>query len=335
MATIKDVAKLAAVSPATVSRILNNTKRVSDGVRARVMQAIEEVGYKPNSIARSLILKRSMMIGVIISDISNRYYGQLVRGIENAAHDNGYSILLCDSNYDEDTELKYLNLLYEKRVDGIILSIKSVNEDLYRFFQTKKVPAVFINRQEQEFSSIRVDNFKEAYKAVSYLISQGHTKIGCIYAPFYDRISGQERLEGYKKALADNNIDYNEAYVAKGSFSVKSGYEAMQVLLNRSLDITALFCTNDEMAFGAMNCIHDCEFKVPDDISVIGFDDIDYAQHFRPKLTTMHQPIYETGAKSVDLLIKSLNLKEKFETIDIKLDAELIIRDTVKNILKK
>lgn len=310
MVTIKDVAKIAGVSPATVSRIINNTKPVSDNVRKRVEEAIERTGFRPNTIARSLILKKSLTIGVLITDISNRYYSEMVRGIENKAYENGYAIMLCDSNYDFDMEMKYLNLMREKYVDGVIISTKAAASRFGDFLKSSDLAAVFTNRKDDDYYTVSVDNYGMTYKAVEYLIKSGHRNIGCIYAHLEDLASGLDRFEGYKKAMSDYDMVRNTKIEVAADFSIDSGYDSMKRILETGEKITAVFASSDEMAIGAMTAIQDFGLVVPDDISVIGFDDIHYSAYVRPGLTTVHQPIYDTGTRSVEVLLDIINNRE-------------------------
>ncbi len=332
MTTIKDIAKIAHVSPATVSRILNGSKPVSADVRERVESAIKKTGFRPNNVARSLILKRSSTLGVLMTDISNIYYSKMIRGIEQAAYDNGYAIMLADSNFDHEMELKYLDLMQEKCVDGVIICTKEIPDQFDEFFRKSKMPVVFTNRKNPKYYTVSVDNYKMAYEAVTYLIDNGHEKIGCIYAHLEDLDSGLDRYEGYKKAMKERKLKRNPLLEAEGDFSIESGYNAMNKILTSTQDITAVFAACDEMAFGAISCIIDHNLKVPDDISVIGYDDIRYAEYFRPSLTTVHQPIYEIGVKSVQVLLNLVQKKE-IEKRNL-MDASLKIRDSVRMLSK-
>lgn len=326
--TIKNVAKLAGVSIATVSRVMNGTKTVSPEVTKKVTDAIEKMGFIPNAAARSLVVKKSNMIGVVINDITNMYFGELVRGIENAANFFGYNIILCNSNDNEKQEIENLNLLKNKGVDGIIFTAhRHINKDVLKFVESCKFPVVSLNRRCKGTISLRVDNYVESYEAVKYLVNLGHNNIGFVSGYSDDDASGEERLEGYKKCLEDYSIVFKQNNVCQGDFTVKSGYAACEKILMYNESITALFCANDEMAFGAINCIIDKNLKVPEDISVMGFDDIKYASYFRPKLTTVHQPIYETGQKATKLIIQAINKGEKVEK-DVILKGGVVVRES-------
>lgn len=328
--TIKDVARLAGVSLSTVSRILNNSKPVNDDVREKVLEVIRETGFKPNALARSMILKKTSVLGVLITDISNRYYGELVRGIENAAARNGYSIMLFDSNYDSELELKYLELMYEKMVDGAIVYTRSSLADFGGFFERTGMPVIFSNVMSSTGHSITLDNHAMSYRAVRYLVECGHRSIACIHASEEDEGSGRDRYKGYLDALADSSIAFNEKLVRVGDYSMGGGYDCAISIADSAVPFTAIFVVSDEMAIGAMAAFKDRGLEVPNDVSVIGFDDIDYAKFCRPKLTTVHQPIYKTGFTACDLLIKKIN-GEVIPACTI-VEAELVYRDSVKDI---
>jgi LacI family transcriptional regulator len=332
MATIKDVAKMAGVSLSTVSRIMNNTKPVSSELRQRVNKAIKETGYTPNSIARSMVLKKTQVIGIIINDISNRYYAQFVRGIENAAYKAGYNIMLCDSNFSNKSELEYLRLMRDKMVDGIIISTRLLAPHFKEFEQETNIPMVFENRPRSDFYSVAVNNEIMSYRAVEYLIQSGHEKIGCIYSPLDDISTGHDRFAGYQRALEHYGIKFNPDFTAVGNFSPQSGYEAVVSILKKAPDITALFCVSDEMAIGVYSALYDRNINIPNDISIIGFDDIDLSKYMRPELTTVHQPIERIGQKCIDLVIRLIK-GDNPEKKSLYVDTELYIRNSVKTII--
>lgn len=330
--TIKDIAKLAGVSAATVSRVLNGTKAVSPDATERVLAAIEETGFRRNAAARSLASKKSHMIGVLITDISNMYFGELVSGIDSMAHYFNYNIILANSNRDEQREIDCLNILIEKGVDGIIFTVhKNMKERVEEFIAKSNIPFVSLNRPCHNAFSIRVDNFKESYEAAKYLINLGHRNIAYISGFFNDDASGIPRMEGYKQALKDNGIALKQSYISEGDFTFKSGYDAAEKLLMFNKDITAILVGNDEMAFGAITCIQDRGMKVPENISVMGFDNIKYTDYFRPRLTTVKQPIFEIGELATKTLLRAIN-GEEIPIKDIVINGGIIIRDSTRQI---
>lgn len=326
--TIKDVAKIAGVSAATVSRVMNGTKPVNPETQQKVLQAIEKTGFKRNAAARSLVVRKSNLLGVLIPDISNIYFVDLIKGIDAESHYYGYNIIVTDFSCDEQREIESLNLLLEKGVDGIIFTAhNTVKKSMEDIINNSGIPFVSLNRVYKNAMSIRVDNYKESYDAVMYLIGLGHRHIGFISGSFEDTASGIERLKGYRQALTDGGIQYSNSLVCEGDYTYKSGYNAAEKLLISNKGISAMFAANDEMAFGAMALIEDKGMKVPQDISLIGFDDISYSSYIRPRLTTVHQPIYEIGELAAKMLIKYVN-KEKIEENDVVLKGGIVVRDS-------
>lgn len=329
--TIKDVAKLAGVSKATVSRVLNNSKYVSPEVHERVVKVIEETGYKPSSIARSLVSKETKLVGLLIPDVSNPFYSELVKGMVEVANKYNYNILLCNSFFHVDKEVEFLRILLEKEVDGIIFMTNEITDEHREFFEKYHKPTITVNRKFWGFDipNVDIDNFSAAYDATKYLIELNHRRIAIIRAPESDETAGVERFEGYARALKDAGIPLNESLVKEGNFKALSGYKAMKELLNLNNPPTAVFCVNDEMACGAVKCVMEKGLGVPEDISVMGFDDVPLASMFIPSITTIKQPIYEMGALSMELMYKMI----KGEDVEVKtyvLPHQLVVRDSTK-----
>jgi LacI family transcriptional regulator len=326
-ATINDVAKIAGVSKATVSRVLNGSKPVSEDIRNKVMKVVQETNYKPSSLARSLVSKKTNIFGIIIPDVSNPFFSELVKGVQMTANENGYNILLCNT-YDEfDKEMEYLNILDDKEVDGIIFLTSKIEEKHKEFFSSYKNPTVTVSRrfEDMPISSVDIDNFSAAYEVMNYLINLNHKKIAMIRGPLYDKSTGYDRYKGYEKALEDSNINLDENLVVEGKFKVKDGYNAMSKLLTLKELPTAVFCACDEMAIGAIKCIYESGFKVPEDISVVGFDDIPIASMFIPSVTTVRQPVFDFGEKAVDILLRQIK-SGVHEEENIVLPTKIIIR---------
>lgn len=329
--TIKDVAKIAGVSPATVSRVINGTKPVSEEVTKRVLDAIEKTGFKRNAAARSLVVKRSNLLGVIIPDISNMYFSELIKGIDSMAHFYNYNIILSSSSTNENREVECFNLLLEKGVDGIIFTAyRYVRDPIYKIIDRASIPFVSLNRKCRNTISIRVDNTKESYEATKYLIKLGHRNIAFISGYFDDDASGIQRMDGYKKALKEYGIPIRQNLICEGDFTFKGGYNGAEKLLMFNKDITAIFAVNDEMAYGVMAYIQDIGLKIPKDISVMGFDDVAYSQNFRPRLTTVHQPIYDIGEMASKTIIKAIN--EGFREDDIIVKGGIAVRESTRKI---
>lgn len=338
--TMKDIAKKAGVSKATVSRVINKTKPVSREVREKVQQVIEEYNYKPSSVARSLARNETKVIGLIIPDISNAFYSVLVEGISHTAHSRGYNVFLCNTFRDHDLEIEFLNLLEEKEVDAIILTTFHTTKEQKDFIRKFHKPVVTVNREFigkklPRVPNIDIDNFKAAYDAVSYLIETGHKKIGIIRAEQQDQTC-IDRLNAYKQVLMDYKMPINEGYIVGYDFHFESGYEGMMEILKNEEQPDAMFCISDELATGAIRAINDFGLRVPEDISVIGFDDIPLAKRFIPSISTVSQPIFEMGKAATDTIIKMIKGEVKRESIeDIILDYQLITRESTMSRLEE
>ncbi len=328
--TIKDVAKKANVSISTVSRVINNSKPVSDDIKKRVLDVIRDTGYSPNPVARSLVMKKSRTIGIIVPDISSSYIGEVLNAIEEIAKTYSYETILCNSYAEKDQEIKYLNLLVAKQVEGIIFITFDITNDHKEFINSQKIPVVMVNRNISDTvgtHSVGVDHYKAAYEMTKYLIKQGHRKIGLIRNGKQNGVFGAEHLRAYKQAIEEDGIEYDENLIFEGKFQSDRSYDIVESLIKEDKLPTAIFATSDDMAIGAMNALYDNGYKIPKDVSVVGFYDTKMSKLFRPKLTTIRQPIYDMGAVSLRLLIKLIK-GEKLDKKTIILPHELIIRDS-------
>lgn len=335
--TIKDVAKKANVSISTVSRVINDSKPVSDEIKKRVLDVIRDTGYSPNPVARSLVMKKSRTIGVIVPDIASSYIGEVLNAMEEIAKTYSYEIILCNAYGEEEQELKYLNLLNAKQVEGVVFITFKLTKAHEAFIKEQKMPIVMVNRKTQEsdrIHSVTVDHFEAAYQMTQYLIKQGHKQIALIRNGTTKEIFGIDQLEGYKKALFEEKIPYDEALVFNGYFQAKRAYEIVESMIDEEKIPTAIFATSDDMAVGAMNALYDRGYKIPENVSVVGFYDTRMSALFRPKLTTIRQPIYDMGAVAIRLLIKLIK-GEKVSQNMVVLPHELIIRDSCRPIGKE
>jgi LacI family transcriptional regulator len=324
--TIKDIAKLSGVSTATVSKIINHKDNdIGKSTIERVKKILEEQNYSPNIVARSMITKKTKTIGLVIPDVRNPFFTDLTRGAEDVANERGYSLLFCNTDDDLKKEIKYINNLIEKQIDGIALAGAAVRDQSLEENMDIKIPIVSVDRNvyfKGIEGEIEVDNFSGAYDAVNHLVQLGHKKIMFLSGQVNIKLS-KDRLEGYKRALSDNNIDYNENLVVVGRYSSEFGYETMK---NMVLDkeITAIFCGNDLIAIGAMNALKEKHISIPEDISIVGFDDIYISTLVSPPLTTVRQPSYEIGYQAIDTLIDILECKKDFsKKVEIKLELKI------------
>lgn len=331
--TIKDVAKQANVSISTVSRVINDSKPVSDEIKQRVLKIIKETGYTPNPVARSLVMKKSQLIGIIVPDISNFFIAEVLNGIEEIGKMYNYDILLCNTYGELNQELRYLNLLKSKQVEGIIFMTWELKDEHKEFFNKEDIPIVMINRDTSDFNitSVCIDHHQAAYEMTKYLINMGHKKIALIRGGTENYVFGIDQYEGYAKAMKEQGLDIDKDLIKNCEFQLELAYDAVQEMIDKDILPTAIFATTDSMAFGAINCVIDNGLKVPEDISVVGFNDIKLASIYRPKLTTIRQPIYDIGAVAIRVIIKKIKGEEIKESI-FKLPHQLIERDSCKSI---
>lgn len=327
--TIKDIAKEANVSITTVSRVLNNKPDVGDDTRAKILKIIEEMNYNPNSVARGLVMQKTHTIGLIIPDISNPFFPQIVRAVEDKAQELGYSVILFNTDNHLERERKAVELFKSKQVDGLIVSLSLGNEKILKNLKASNYPVVQIDRSvlDHIYPLVSIDNKKSAYQMVEYLIKKGHKKIAHISGDL-NTTTARERLSGYKKVLKDYEIEINEDYIIEGDYTQDSAYKDMQHLLELESPPTAVFAANDLSAAGVYKALFDAGLRIPEDIAVAGHDDINLASLLKPELTTMRQPKYKLGERAVEVLLKMID-DEEAEIEDQILNTDLIIRESV------
>ncbi len=302
--TIRDIATKAGVSVATVSRVLNGQSGYSPDTRDRIMQIIEQTGYSRNDLARSLTGKATHSIGVLLPSLTSYFQSDILWGIETASHSQDLSVIICNTDKNGSRTLKYLKTLREKRVDGVIFVSEWLRPEYKSGIESLGTPVVLVSTYSPFFSFpyVKVDDYQASYDAVSYLISKGHRRVGMLSGAETDLIAGKPRLEGYFAALAHNDLEFEHARVAYGDFDYRSGRAAMQALLSNAPDTTAVFAASDEMAVGAMQAVYASGMRVPDDISIVGYDDTLLAEMAHPPLTAVHQPIQKLGSTAVEML---------------------------------
>jgi DNA-binding LacI/PurR family transcriptional regulator len=321
-ATINDVARLAKVSKATVSRVINNKGNVSKEIVERVEKAIKELNYVPSGIARSLINKSTGLIALVIPDIVNPFFPMLARGVEDAAHRLGYTVLLCNTDNDNNTEKQYIQMLQRQSVEGMI--VVSVNwEFVKNSLSQTQLPIVVCDRfrKDIEIDSVTVDNYRAGFEATEYLISKGHKDIVYI-STSRDIESIWQRERGYRAAMDAYSLPPNVQY---GSLSIESGYQVTQSLLRSNIP-TAIFTANDVVALGAMKAIHEKGLRIPEDIAILGCDDIIFANISNPSLSTIQQPAYQIGVKAMELLYEKINGSKEVKHIIV--EHKLILRES-------
>ena len=330
---IKEIAKIVGVSKTTISRVLNNSESVAEETRKKVLFTIEQSGYYPNYIARSLKVKKTKTIGVLVPDIGNPFYFEVIRGIEKVMYKKDFNIMLCNSDYDNEKELRYIFLLASKKVDGIIAAPCSENSLGIKNLLKWKIPFVLLDIPQIDFNAngVYIDHSNCSYIAADYLIKNGHTDIILIDAK---RIKDAKSkfTEGYARALKEHNISLKEENILQIYPDINNGYSAIKKLIKSKRKFSAIIAINDLISIGAYRAANVMGLRIPKDISVIGNDDIPLAKFLTPPLTTIHQPKLLLGYKSAELLLDYIDSDNDSEITDTKtltLDVRLIKRGSV------
>jgi len=323
--TIKDVAAIAGVSPSTVSRILNgksNAKQTLD----KVNKAIERLKYKPNALAKGLKSKKTGILALVVPDIGYPLFPELAKGVEKAAESFGYEVSIFNTTESVKRERECLERLVRGWVDGVIFCQVSRQSDNFLLLANRNIPLVLIDRviEGVPISVVLIDNVKAGYTATSHLVEFGHTKIGCISGPSHI-LSSNERVLGYKMSLREHNIQIDNSLIVTGNHRIRSGYDAMNILLNTHEEINAVFAGNDLMALGAIISIKERGLNIPDDIAIIGFDDIPLDNLIEPSLSTMAQPVERMSFEAVRILVNQIKDRNSAQE-RIVIEADLVIR---------
>jgi DNA-binding LacI/PurR family transcriptional regulator len=323
--TIYDVARLAGVSTASVSRALNGTGQLSATTRASIEAAVEQLGYRPNTIARSLVTKSTQTIAFLLPDITNPFYAALVSGIQEFALAHDHTMLLCTTEGDAEREEQYLELLRAKQVDGALVDGLVLPTSRIARFVEDGFPIVCLDRDiaARSIPLVQVDNRLGGRMATEHLLELGHHRIAHVTGARSLRIS-EDRLAGFRDAFAAVGMKPLEL-VAEGRFTEEGGYDATKTLLGRGIDFTAVFAANDLSAVGVLNALAEAGLRVPDDVSVVGFDDFRLAAYTTPPLTTIHQPAAEIGARATEMLI-DLTQGRRIRKLRHLLPPQLVVR---------
>ncbi|QQZ10585.1 catabolite control protein A [Heyndrickxia vini] len=329
--TIYDVAREANVSMATVSRVVNGNPNVKPATRKKVVEVIERLGYRPNAVARGLASKKTTTVGVIIPDISNIFFAELARGIEDIATMYKYNIILSNSDQNKEKELHLLNTMLGKQVDGIVFMSGNITEEHVAEFERSPVPIVLAGSIEpfNKIPSVNINYRQAAFDATTEFIEKGHKQIAFVVGPLHNPINKNQKLEGYKEALSKAGIPFNEEYVIEGDYTYDSGIEAWQKLNTFSNRPTAIYVGNDEMALGVIHGAQDSGLVIPEQVEIITSDNTKLAQMVRPQLTSVVQPLYDIGAVAMRLLTKYMNKEKVSENIVI-LPHRIEHRDSTK-----
>lgn len=329
--TIYDIAKAANVSITTVSKIMNNKSTdISDKTREVVLKTMEEMHYKPSNLARSMVTKRTGVIGLLIPDISNPYFSEIARGVEDSANNRNFNVIFCDTDESPKKELEYMNILEKRQIDGVIFipTAESPRKSIQNMAASQKpfvvVDRVFDDRDANMFQ-VFVNNMSGGYMAAQYLAKKGHRRIGCVTGSHNNK-SSQDRLAGYKKALGEADIPMEPSLIYEGNYRYSSGVDAGEYLLQK--EVTAIFIENDVMASGVYAALAEHNVAIPRDISVVGYDDINLSKMLSPQLTTIQQPKLEMGRAAAEMLIHAIKRENGSHLIGF--EPKLIERKSVR-----
>lgn len=330
--TLEDVADLAGVSRSTVSRVINNQESVSNKARKRVMEVIKDTNFHPNAAARTLASQRSWTIGLVLPlsvsiFFTDPYYPNLTRGIAQACNQKNYTLAFFLVSSQEDEKNMYPRIARKGFLDGVMVQAgHHGDQGIIGTMIDTNIPMVVVGRpfRADNVTYIDIDNVNSSYNAVSHLVRLGHKRIATITGPIGSTV-GMDRLEGYRRAIVERNLPYDPNLVVEGDFTEPGGYYAMQKLLPQKPD--ALFAASDVMAMGAMRAIKDARLRIPEDIALVGFDDLPMSSYSSVQLTTIRQPVVQSGVRVVETLIDMIenNIEKPLHII---MDTELIIRDS-------
>lgn len=329
MATIRDVAKRAGVAPITVSRVINNSGYVNEQTRARVEAAIADLGYVPNVLARSLRSRRTDTLGLILTDISNPFWTTVARGVEDAASDAGFNVILCNTDESEVEQDKYLRVLVQKQVDGVLLVPARSAVEPIKFVQSQNTSVVVLDRRipDSQTDVVRCDSEDGAYQLTRLLLSLGHRRISMLSGP-RGVSTADDRVSGYRRALTEVGLNIDPALVYYGEFSLESGYTMTQQVLTVAPRPSALFAGNNFIAIGALRALRDAGLRVPKDLALVGFDDLPPDLVVDPFLTVAAQPAYEMGRQATELLLARLSGEAPSDYQEIVLPTVVVVRES-------
>ena len=303
MVKIKDVAKEAGVSTATVSRVLSQKPYVTAEVQARVLEAVEKLGYRPNRVARSLRAQQSNTIGLIVSDIRNPYFTDVSRAVEDTAYEHGYAVFLCNTDEDPEKEALYLNLLRDENVSGVILSPTKQTSDDFAAINLN-IPTVIVDRtiKHGDVDTVMIDNLDAGYRLTCHLIENGYRQIGALFGEA--STTGRERRQGFEKALREHDLTpYIMRYLPP---HIEAGHEATLAILTAPDRPDAILATNSLLSAGALEAVRELQLNIPDDVAVVGFDETTWSTLVQPALTVIAQPTHEIGRTAMELVLKRI-----------------------------
>ncbi|MBS1829474.1 MAG: LacI family DNA-binding transcriptional regulator [Acidobacteria bacterium] len=329
--TMRDVARLAGVSIATVSAYINGTAGVSERLTAKIAEAMAALDYHPDQVARSLKVGRTQVIGMVVPDVTNAFFPEVIRGVEDAAAVEGYSVILCNSNEDAEQEKRHLSTLFSRRVDGVLLACTDTAAAYGSLIQ-RRFPIVFLDRIPQGIphAGVCTDNEGAGHVATRHLIGLGHKRIAFV-AGNLRHSPHAERLNGFRKAMQEANIAVRDECLRMGDQSIESGYKAGLEMMRLAVPPTAIIASNNRMLLGLMRAVNELKIRCPQQVSIVGFDDFAWTQHFTPPLTVIAQPAHELGRKAMEMLLGQIRAGEGNETKrfeNLRLAGELRVRES-------
>jgi LacI family transcriptional regulator len=328
MASIRDVARLAGVSVTTVSRVINDRGEVDERTRARVRDAIDKLEYKPNLVAKGLRGKRGNIIGLVVPEVMDHAFTSIVNFTMEAAHEKGFNVILGSTHNDPDVEAKFIDDLIRRNVNGIVFSRVSDESRVLRILGKTQMPIVVIDRtlEKEGIQSVVLDNYDAGRLAARHLVELGHKSVTCVTGPQKIALC-RERLKGFREAVQESGIELEDECIFEGNFKFASGKDAVRFFLGRDCRVSAIWAQNDMMAFGALKELIESGKRVPEDISVIGMDNLSFCEMVTPSLTSIHYPFDEMCRKAVETII-ALNDKEKPESTMVLIEPSLVKRDS-------
>ena len=329
MATIYEVSELASVSLATVSRVMNKNTKVSEKNTKKVLDAMAELNYRPNSIAQSLASNRSNSVGLMVSELSGSFFGQMMAAVESTLRKAGKHVIITSGHNEEDSEKDGIEFLKSRNCDALLLHIEALNDEYILELCKGDTPIYLIGYYHPEIAAhcIELDNEQAGYLATKAMLEQGHIDIAYITGPEF-KADGAARLLGHKRALAEHNINFNPQLFYIGDFKDTGGRDGIKHFLTQNLPFSALVCGNDEMASGAMTYAREHGLTLPQDLSVIGFDNVIFARHIHPKLSTIENPVYEMGDMAAKLVLQDIYQQDNL-IIEHHFKPTLIMRNSI------
>ncbi|MDN2482758.1 HTH-type transcriptional repressor PurR [Vibrio agarivorans] len=335
MATIKDVARLAGVSTTTVSHVINKTRFVAEATQEKVNKAVKELNYAPSAVARSLKCNTTRTIGMLVTQSTNLFFSEVIDGVESYCYRQGYTLILCNTGGIYEKQRDYIRMLAEKRVDGILVMCSDLTEELSEMLNGHPdIPKVIMDWGPETSQADKIiDNSEEGgYLATKYLIDNGHKNIACLSGHF-EKAACKERINGFRRAMGEAKLNVVEDWILEGNFECDTAVLAADKIAAMDEKPTAVFCFNDTMALGLMSRLQENGIRIPDDMSVIGYDNIELAEYFSPPLTTVHQPKRRVGKNAFEILLERIKDKEHDKRV-FEMHPEIVERLTVRNLDK-